>query len=152
MQLFDSTENPSPNILKLCDALKTIPPTTVEAERAFSAAGDKRVQIFKDHDELLVTDSGQICHEFESRAIEDPTCRGGRFKLNLSGLKVLPLRSDPRVTSSSPGTIEDSFCRGSHCMLNLSRLKRLSVGVEEKLEEGDARSDVILVTCPHIAL
>ncbi|GFX28100.1 uncharacterized protein TNCV_424271 [Trichonephila clavipes] len=38
MQLFDSTENPSPNI-KLCDALKTIPPTSVEAERAFSAAG-----------------------------------------------------------------------------------------------------------------
>ncbi|GFS72472.1 uncharacterized protein TNCV_2116191 [Trichonephila clavipes] len=39
MQLFDSTENPSPNIIKLCDALKTIPPTSVEAERAFSAAG-----------------------------------------------------------------------------------------------------------------
>ncbi|GFU83547.1 hypothetical protein TNCV_4218071 [Trichonephila clavipes] len=38
MQLFDSTENPSPNI-KVCDALKTIPPTSVEAERAFSAAG-----------------------------------------------------------------------------------------------------------------
>ncbi|GFU89361.1 uncharacterized protein TNCV_1783431 [Trichonephila clavipes] len=31
MQLFDSTENPSPNIIKLCDALKTIPPTSVEA-------------------------------------------------------------------------------------------------------------------------
>ncbi|GFT67811.1 hypothetical protein TNCV_4517931 [Trichonephila clavipes] len=39
MQLFDSTENPSPNIIKLCDALKTIPPASVEAERAFSAAG-----------------------------------------------------------------------------------------------------------------
>ncbi|GFS89091.1 uncharacterized protein TNCV_1258471 [Trichonephila clavipes] len=39
MQLFDSTENPSSNIIKLCDALKTIPPTSVEAERAFSAAG-----------------------------------------------------------------------------------------------------------------
>ncbi|GFV67527.1 hypothetical protein TNCV_4622071 [Trichonephila clavipes] len=39
MQLFDSTENPSPNIIKLCDVLKTIPPTSVEAERAFSAAG-----------------------------------------------------------------------------------------------------------------
>ncbi|GFX27899.1 uncharacterized protein TNCV_3083221 [Trichonephila clavipes] len=39
MQLFDSTENPSPNIIKLCDALKTITPTSVEAERAFSAAG-----------------------------------------------------------------------------------------------------------------
>ncbi|GFX71066.1 uncharacterized protein TNCV_3648311 [Trichonephila clavipes] len=38
-QLFDSTENPSPNIIKLCDALKTIPPTSVEAERAFSTAG-----------------------------------------------------------------------------------------------------------------
>ncbi|GFT71633.1 BED-type domain-containing protein [Trichonephila clavipes] len=39
MQLFDSTENPSPNIIKLCDALKTIPSTSVEAERSFSAAG-----------------------------------------------------------------------------------------------------------------
>ncbi|GFV80594.1 hypothetical protein TNCV_4617561 [Trichonephila clavipes] len=39
MQLFDSTENPSPNFIKLCEALKTIPPTSVEAERAFSAAG-----------------------------------------------------------------------------------------------------------------
>ncbi|GFW79528.1 hypothetical protein TNCV_128331 [Trichonephila clavipes] len=39
MQLFDSTENPSPNIKKLCEALKTTPPTSVEAERAFSAAG-----------------------------------------------------------------------------------------------------------------
>ncbi|GFS80610.1 uncharacterized protein TNCV_3870311 [Trichonephila clavipes] len=39
MQLFDSTKNPSPNIIKLCDALKTIPPTSVETERAFSAAG-----------------------------------------------------------------------------------------------------------------
>ncbi|GFU33660.1 uncharacterized protein TNCV_2830351 [Trichonephila clavipes] len=39
MQLFDSTENPSPNIIKLCDALKTNPPTSVETERAFSAAG-----------------------------------------------------------------------------------------------------------------
>ncbi|GFT80844.1 uncharacterized protein TNCV_2714741 [Trichonephila clavipes] len=38
MQLFDSTEYPSPNI-KFCDALKTILPTSVEAERAFSAAG-----------------------------------------------------------------------------------------------------------------
>ncbi|GFX85102.1 uncharacterized protein TNCV_4979571 [Trichonephila clavipes] len=39
MQLFDSTENLSLNIIKLCGALKTIPPTSVEAERAFSAAG-----------------------------------------------------------------------------------------------------------------
>ncbi|GFT75112.1 uncharacterized protein TNCV_2244831 [Trichonephila clavipes] len=39
MQLFDSTENPSPNTIKLCEALKTIPLTSVEAERAFSAAG-----------------------------------------------------------------------------------------------------------------
>ncbi|GFX04882.1 transposable element Tcb2 transposase [Trichonephila clavipes] len=39
MQLFDSTENQSPNIIKLCDALKTILLTSVEAERAFSAAG-----------------------------------------------------------------------------------------------------------------
>ncbi|GFV66708.1 uncharacterized protein TNCV_3319381 [Trichonephila clavipes] len=36
---FDSTENPSPNIIKLCDDLKTIHPTSAEAERAFSAAG-----------------------------------------------------------------------------------------------------------------
>ncbi|GFW56639.1 uncharacterized protein TNCV_1863491 [Trichonephila clavipes] len=39
MQLFDSTENLSPNIIKLCDALKTIPPTSVEAGRIFYAAG-----------------------------------------------------------------------------------------------------------------
>ncbi|GFX93874.1 cullin-4A [Trichonephila clavipes] len=39
MQLFDSTENPSPNSMKLCEALKTIPPTSVETQRAFSAAG-----------------------------------------------------------------------------------------------------------------
>ncbi|GFT33120.1 hypothetical protein TNCV_1264811 [Trichonephila clavipes] len=39
MQLFDTTEIPSPNIIKLCDALKTIPPTSVEAERAFFSAG-----------------------------------------------------------------------------------------------------------------
>ncbi|GFS97714.1 uncharacterized protein TNCV_2558711 [Trichonephila clavipes] len=39
MQLFDSTENPSPNIIKLCEASKTIPPTSAEDERAFSAAG-----------------------------------------------------------------------------------------------------------------
>ncbi|GFV92081.1 hypothetical protein TNCV_1895171 [Trichonephila clavipes] len=39
MQLFDSIENSSPNIIKLSDALETIPPTLVEAERAFSAAG-----------------------------------------------------------------------------------------------------------------
>ncbi|GFX86729.1 uncharacterized protein TNCV_1409261 [Trichonephila clavipes] len=39
MKLFDSTENPSPSIIKLCEALKTIRPTLVEAERAFSTAG-----------------------------------------------------------------------------------------------------------------
>ncbi|GFV89930.1 uncharacterized protein TNCV_4642731 [Trichonephila clavipes] len=38
MQLFDSTENPAPNIIKLCEALKIIPPTSVGAERAFFAA------------------------------------------------------------------------------------------------------------------
>ncbi|GFT33124.1 uncharacterized protein TNCV_1264851 [Trichonephila clavipes] len=37
-QLFESTENPSVNIIKLCETLKTIPPTSVEAERVFSAA------------------------------------------------------------------------------------------------------------------
>ncbi|GFW42456.1 hypothetical protein TNCV_240531 [Trichonephila clavipes] len=39
MQLFDSTENPSPNIMKLSEALKAIVPTSVEADGAFSAAG-----------------------------------------------------------------------------------------------------------------
>ncbi|GFU21141.1 uncharacterized protein TNCV_5115431 [Trichonephila clavipes] len=39
IQLFDSTENPSPNIIKVSEALKTILLTSVEAERAFSAAG-----------------------------------------------------------------------------------------------------------------
>ncbi|GFX63801.1 uncharacterized protein TNCV_5032721 [Trichonephila clavipes] len=39
IQLFDSPENPSSNIIKLCEVLKTIPPTSVETERAFSAAG-----------------------------------------------------------------------------------------------------------------
>ncbi|GFW24796.1 uncharacterized protein TNCV_1960631 [Trichonephila clavipes] len=39
MQLFDSTENPSPNIIKLFEALETIPPMSVEPERAFFAAG-----------------------------------------------------------------------------------------------------------------
>ncbi|GFV69164.1 uncharacterized protein TNCV_803541 [Trichonephila clavipes] len=39
MQLFDLTENQSPNIIKLYEALRTIPPMSVEAERAFSAAG-----------------------------------------------------------------------------------------------------------------
>ncbi|GFW30565.1 hypothetical protein TNCV_455031 [Trichonephila clavipes] len=39
IQLFDSTENPSPKIITLCEALKTIPQTSVEAEKALSAAG-----------------------------------------------------------------------------------------------------------------
>ncbi|GFU66555.1 uncharacterized protein TNCV_4357111 [Trichonephila clavipes] len=39
MQWFDSTENPSPNIIKLSETLKAIPPTSFEAEKAFSAAG-----------------------------------------------------------------------------------------------------------------
>ncbi|GFX19515.1 hypothetical protein TNCV_2074241 [Trichonephila clavipes] len=38
-QLFNLTENPSPNNIRLCDALKTIPLTSVEAEGVFSAAG-----------------------------------------------------------------------------------------------------------------
>ncbi|GFT97963.1 uncharacterized protein TNCV_2168501 [Trichonephila clavipes] len=38
IQLFDSTENPSLNIIILCEVVKTIPPTSVEAERVFSAA------------------------------------------------------------------------------------------------------------------
>ena len=39
LQLFDSTTNRSSNIDKLAQALKTIPPSSVEAERAFSSAG-----------------------------------------------------------------------------------------------------------------
>ncbi|GFW62572.1 uncharacterized protein TNCV_85741 [Trichonephila clavipes] len=39
MQLFDSTENSLSDIIKLYEVLKTIPPTSVEGERAFSAAG-----------------------------------------------------------------------------------------------------------------
>ncbi|GBN87019.1 hypothetical protein AVEN_136713-1 [Araneus ventricosus] len=39
LQLFDSTENRSANIIKLGEALKIIPPTSSEAERTFSAAG-----------------------------------------------------------------------------------------------------------------
>ncbi|GFW42708.1 uncharacterized protein TNCV_472981 [Trichonephila clavipes] len=39
MQLFDSTVSQSPNIIKPCDALKTILPTSVEAKKAFSAVG-----------------------------------------------------------------------------------------------------------------
>ncbi|GFV23066.1 uncharacterized protein TNCV_5101621 [Trichonephila clavipes] len=35
LQLLDSTENPSPYIVKLCEAIKTIPSTPVEAEGAF---------------------------------------------------------------------------------------------------------------------
>ncbi|GFT42079.1 uncharacterized protein TNCV_1668691 [Trichonephila clavipes] len=38
MQLFDSTENPSPSIIRLCEALQTIRTTSVEAEGAFSTA------------------------------------------------------------------------------------------------------------------
>ncbi|GBN33479.1 hypothetical protein AVEN_61275-1 [Araneus ventricosus] len=38
LQLFDSTENISSNIIKLGEDLKTIPPTSSEDERAFSAS------------------------------------------------------------------------------------------------------------------
>ncbi|GBM76374.1 hypothetical protein AVEN_165976-1 [Araneus ventricosus] len=38
-QLLDATENRSSNIIKLCEALKTIPPTSTDDERAFSVAG-----------------------------------------------------------------------------------------------------------------
>ncbi|GFT61462.1 putative RNA-directed DNA polymerase from transposon X-element [Trichonephila clavipes] len=38
LQLFDSSENYSPSIIKLCEALKTIPQISVEGEREFSAA------------------------------------------------------------------------------------------------------------------
>ncbi|GBM54338.1 hypothetical protein AVEN_259201-1 [Araneus ventricosus] len=39
LQLFGSKENRLSNIIKLAEALKTIPPTSTEAERTFSAAG-----------------------------------------------------------------------------------------------------------------
>ncbi|GBM06532.1 hypothetical protein AVEN_150367-1 [Araneus ventricosus] len=39
LQLFDSTENRSSNIIKLGEALKTNPPTSAEAERVLSAGG-----------------------------------------------------------------------------------------------------------------
>ncbi|GFU95794.1 uncharacterized protein TNCV_4903861 [Trichonephila clavipes] len=39
MELFDLTGNPSPKIIKLCEALKTIPSKSVEFERAFPDAG-----------------------------------------------------------------------------------------------------------------
>ncbi|GBM01536.1 hypothetical protein AVEN_105532-1 [Araneus ventricosus] len=39
LQSFDLTENRSSNILKLSEVLKTIPPTSTEAEKVFSAAG-----------------------------------------------------------------------------------------------------------------
>ncbi|GBM75228.1 hypothetical protein AVEN_73992-1 [Araneus ventricosus] len=39
LQLFESTENRSSNIIELGEALKTIPLTSAEAERVFSAAG-----------------------------------------------------------------------------------------------------------------
>ncbi|GBO46427.1 hypothetical protein AVEN_178886-1 [Araneus ventricosus] len=39
LQLFDSTENLSSKIIKLGKALKTIPSTSAETEREFSAAG-----------------------------------------------------------------------------------------------------------------
>ncbi|GBM19154.1 hypothetical protein AVEN_79875-1 [Araneus ventricosus] len=38
-QLFDLTENRSSNIIRLGEALKTIPPTSAEAERTLSSAG-----------------------------------------------------------------------------------------------------------------
>ncbi|GFT13643.1 uncharacterized protein TNCV_3831141 [Trichonephila clavipes] len=46
MLLFNSTENPSTNITKLCETLKTIPPTSFEAERAFSGAGLFVIKLF----------------------------------------------------------------------------------------------------------
>jgi hypothetical protein len=39
MALFEATNNRPENLQKLFDALKTIPPTSIEAERAFSAVG-----------------------------------------------------------------------------------------------------------------
>ncbi|GFX06844.1 hypothetical protein TNCV_1201591 [Trichonephila clavipes] len=45
MQLFDSTENPSPNIIKLCDALKAIPPSLIAICDPFPAVvGGNRIQ------------------------------------------------------------------------------------------------------------
>jgi hypothetical protein len=39
MSLFESTKKRPENLEKLFKALKTIPPTSIEAERAFSTAG-----------------------------------------------------------------------------------------------------------------
>ncbi|GFX41378.1 probable RNA-directed DNA polymerase from transposon X-element [Trichonephila clavipes] len=49
MQLVDSSANPSPNIIKLREALKTIPPASVEAEIAFSEAGLFPLNVQKAH-------------------------------------------------------------------------------------------------------
>ena len=39
LDLFDATGERTPRMLKIMRAIETIPPTSVEAERAFSAAG-----------------------------------------------------------------------------------------------------------------
>ena len=39
LDVFDSTGERTPRLKKVMDALETIPPTSVESERAFSAAG-----------------------------------------------------------------------------------------------------------------
>ena len=39
LSIFDATQELPPTLLKIHNALKSIPPTSVEAERAFSAAG-----------------------------------------------------------------------------------------------------------------
>ena len=39
MRMFDATKERTPNIMKLFESVQTVPATSVEAERAFSAAG-----------------------------------------------------------------------------------------------------------------
>ncbi|GFV33294.1 hypothetical protein TNCV_1498161 [Trichonephila clavipes] len=39
---------------------------------------------------VKVTDSWQVCHEFEPSTIEDPQCNRGRFTLNKSRFKRPP--------------------------------------------------------------
>ncbi|GFW58178.1 uncharacterized protein TNCV_2743221 [Trichonephila clavipes] len=60
MQLFDSTENPSPNFIKLCEALKTITPTSFEADRAFYDAA-----LFVTKLRIRLSDESINCREWK---------------------------------------------------------------------------------------
>jgi hypothetical protein len=49
MSLFESTKKKPENLEKLFKALKTIPPSSIEAERAFSSAKTINALIFLKH-------------------------------------------------------------------------------------------------------